>query len=643
MTASYNRDRRARKRAAEPARARTRGFHGNLLADRIAGRAHRRDGGNSGEPAIITNFETRKAAALLGCLALHAPRARTRDALAEQLWPDEDAEAIRDRFRHALAALRRVLEPPGTPPGSILIANRAEVSLAGPHVEIDVADFERALRRLPVPGAAPADQHVSPLNAALTLYGGELLPGFHESWVIGERERLAQAHRDALLRLAGVLAETGDLSAAIEHARRAVAADPWREDAHAALMGYFARAGRLSEALRQYGELERVLKTELGIAPAPATQALLARLRAEAGRAPVLAAVVADASEAVPKVAAALEPEGGAVPLDSPFYIVREADQELANALARQDSIVLVKGARQMGKTSLLARGMQQARATGAQVALTDLQKLTSGQMASADTLFRTLAEMIAEQLDLDASLDDVWNERRGWNVNFERFLRREVLGTMDGPLVWGLDEADRLFGHPFCAEVFGLFRSWHNERSLNPDGPWSRLTLAIAYATEAHLFITDLNQSPFNVGTRLTLRDFSPAEVAELNRRYGGPLQGETEVARFFGLVGGHPYLVRRGLHALAAAEPELSLAAFEVESDHGDGVFGDHLRRLTLALRQDSGLCEAVRALLQGDGLPSDDDFFRLRSAGVVAGEDRENALPRCRLYQTYLERHL
>ena len=45
-------------------------------------------------------------------------------------------------------------------------------------------------------------------------------------------------------------------------------------------------------------------------------------------------------------------------------------------------------------------------------------------------------------------------------------------------------------------SEVFGLFRSWHNRRSLEPASPLSRLTLAIAYATEAHLFITDVNQS---------------------------------------------------------------------------------------------------------------------------------------------------
>ena len=80
--------------------------------------------------------------------------------------------------------------------------------------------------------------------------------------------------------------------------------------------------------------------------------------------------------------------------------------------------------------------------------------------------------------------------------------------------------------------------------RSLNPAGPWSRLTQIMAYATEAHLFITDLNQSPFNVGTRLTLTDFTLDQTTELNHRYGNPLQTLHEVSRFYRLVGGQPYL---------------------------------------------------------------------------------------------------
>ena len=47
-----------------------------------------------------------------------------------------------------------------------------------------------------------------------------------------------------------------------------------------------------------------------------------------------------------------LEPVGGAMPLDSDFYLIRKSDAELCEALAALDSIILIKGARQMGKTS---------------------------------------------------------------------------------------------------------------------------------------------------------------------------------------------------------------------------------------------------------------------------------------------------
>src|SRR4030095_4922623 len=108
------------------------------------------------------------------------------------------------------------------------------------------------------------------------------------------------------------------------------------------------------------------------------------------------------------------------------------------------------------------------------------------------------------------------------------------------------------------------------------------------------------MNQSPFNVGTRLALEDFTLEQVAELNRRYGSPLRDGAGAARFFRLVGGHPYLVRRGLHELAAHGA--GLAAFEATADRDEGPFGDHLRRILVLLAQDAALCEIVRGVLQG-----------------------------------------
>jgi len=352
------------------------------------------------------------------------------------------------------------------------------------------------------------------------------------------------------------------------------------------------------------------------------------------------AAKVALVDEALPDAGAPPPPEG-ALPVSSRFYIARQADDEFYRAIVRRDSIVLVKGARQVGKTSLLARGFQKARESGAVVAFTDLQHLSKDAFVNAETLLKALGERIAEQLQLRTRPHDMWSNQITVSTNFERFLQREVLEKLSSPLVWGLDEVDKLFGCDYASDVFALFRSWHNLRALEPAGPWRRMTMLMAYATEAHLFITDLNQSPFNVGTRLSLKDFTPDQIADLNRRYDSPLKDESERNRFFDLLGGHPYLAHRGLYEMA--QREIDLATFDASADQEEGIFGDHLRRMLKSLQANPSLQDAVRCALEGKPQLALADFYHLRSAGVLAGDSAQDARLRCRLYTRFLAKHL
>jgi AAA domain-containing protein/TIR domain-containing protein len=344
------------------------------------------------------------------------------------------------------------------------------------------------------------------------------------------------------------------------------------------------------------------------------------------------------------------EPAGGAVPLDSEYYIERPTDAEFRKAVDRKTCVVLVKGARQMGKTSLLARGLQQARSAGATVVTTDFQTLNNDDLSSIEKFYRALMKQMIKRLGLKMKLDEAWREGDSANDNFAAFMEG-VLEGVPQALVWGMDEVDRLFTSDFASEVFGLFRSWHNDRMLNPDGPWTKLSMVIVYATEAYLFIKDINQSPFNVGTKIELRDFGIEEVAELNRRYGMPLKSPGDIQKFFAIVGGSPYLVRRGLQELKAlgaggTADSATLAAFEAIADQDEGPFGDHLRRILVTLAKNPVLTEAVRQILKAGGgkAPiSMDDFVRLRSAGVAAGASSNEVTLRCDLYRRFLARHL
>ena len=107
---------------------------------------------------------------------------------------------------------------------------------------------------------------------------------------------------------------------------------------------------------------------------------------------------------------------------------------------------------------------------------------------------------------------------------------------------------------------------------------------MIIAYATEAHLFIADPNQSPFNVGTRLELRDFNIEQEEALNSLFGNPLFTDDQIARFYELVNGQPYLVSRGLYQLATSQ--MPFEEFAATADRDEGPFGDHLRRILVML---------------------------------------------------------
>jgi AAA domain-containing protein len=329
-----------------------------------------------------------------------------------------------------------------------------------------------------------------------------------------------------------------------------------------------------------------------------------------------------------------LEAPGGAVPLDSPYYIRRPADDVFQDAIVKRAAIVLVKGPRQVGKSSLLARALEHARRTGAVVAFTDVQALGSDDLRSPAAFYQALARSIAEQLGFKSSILTEWNEHDSPNTNFSRYVQRSVLEACQGGIIWGLDEIDRLLGRDYAADVFGLFRSWHSRRALDPAAPWRHLTLALAYATEAHLLIADANQSPFNVGVRVALEDFTIDEVMALNVRYGSPLATSGAVGRLMALVGGHPYLLQ---WAFSELRRDIPLETIEAEAISETGPFGDHLRRLRAALERDPALEHAMNAVVRDGACPGRDSFYRLRSAGLIQGTSPSDPRPRCGLYNS------
>lgn len=226
---------------------------------------------------VVTRFETRKAASLLAYLTLYPQRLHSREALAELLWPDEDPEATRNRFKQVLSLLRKELEA-GEEAGSVLETDRTHIRVQPGALTSDVAEFEAALDRA---RGTEGRARIEALEAAARLYQGELLPGSYEEWILAERHRLAERYLDGLDSLARALAEAGDFNQALDYARKAVTVDPLREASHVTVMRLYAAAGRVPDALRQFAELERTLREHLDATPSASVRALAEQIRSQ--------------------------------------------------------------------------------------------------------------------------------------------------------------------------------------------------------------------------------------------------------------------------------------------------------------------------------------------------------------------------
>jgi predicted ATPase/DNA-binding SARP family transcriptional activator len=233
------------------------------------------------EGARLHRFSTQKTAALLAYLAFYGRQQHPRETLIEMLWPEAEPALGRNSLSVALSSLRHQLEPPGTPAGAVIRADRLSVGLNPNGMSTDVVEFEAALHR--AERAESETERAQHWATGLDLYQGPLLPGFYEDWIPAEQERLAQRCFDAAAALIHHHERTGNPAAAIALARRLIGWDPLREDAHHHLIRLLADAGQPGTALRQYRELERLLDEELGAVPSSPLRALVRRIEDQTG------------------------------------------------------------------------------------------------------------------------------------------------------------------------------------------------------------------------------------------------------------------------------------------------------------------------------------------------------------------------
>jgi DNA-binding SARP family transcriptional activator len=199
---------------------------------------------------------------LLAFLALR-DRHQHRSTVAGTLWMDTTEERAAANLRTALWRLRKV--------AAGLVLSDGSYLRIGDNIRVDLAEMTAATRRLVDDPTGCEEPSVT--AAALSR---ELLPEWHDDWVLLEREQLRQVRLHGLEALCRRLTGLGRFAPAIEAGLLAVGEEPLRETTQRALIAAHLAEGNVSEAVRQYDGYRALLWDSLAVRPGAELRSLVA-------------------------------------------------------------------------------------------------------------------------------------------------------------------------------------------------------------------------------------------------------------------------------------------------------------------------------------------------------------------------------
>ncbi|MDZ8261280.1 AAA-like domain-containing protein [Nostoc sp. ChiQUE01b] len=256
------------------------------------------------------------------------------------------------------------------------------------------------------------------------------------------------------------------------------------------------------------------------------------------------------------------------------LYIPRQADAELL-ALCRAATFAYVLTPRQLGKSSLMIRTAEQLIEEGVQCVIIDI----SGELGvnlTAEQWYKGLLTVIADQLMLTTNLEQWWQTHYhlGVTQRLTKFFVEVLLTEINDCVVIFVDEIDTTLSLNFTDDFYATIRYFQVARATNPE--FRRLSFVlIGVATPGDL-IRDPKRTPFNIGQRVDLTDFTFEEAQPLAAGLGLPIETGQNVLRWvLKWTGGHPYLSQR-LCRIIADRHQANWSEAEVDRVVGSEFLG-------------------------------------------------------------------
>jgi DNA-binding SARP family transcriptional activator len=348
------------------------------------------------ETGILTTSS--RAVALVAFLVAHAGSPQARQRIAGLFWPESsDAQALTN-LRRELHHLRRVLGREQS-----LVITSGDLcwrDTATCRVDLRVFGTERdgAL------AAAAADDDegvVEHATRAIAEYRGDLVPGVYDDWLLDARSELERQCVGLCDLACATRTRLGDLTGALDAARRRIQLQPLEEVGYRTVMQLQADLGDRAGAVSTYHHCASVLERDLGVSPDPATHQAFQRLMARADPAGVRRPAAERPISRSGLAAAALVGRSGELGLLHDLW---------ETAAGGAPGLVLVRGGAGVGKTRLVTEIAETARLAGAVVASSQCFGIT-GRLALAP-----VADWLRNPAVQSAitTLDDAWRAEVG-------------------------------------------------------------------------------------------------------------------------------------------------------------------------------------------------------------------------------------
>ncbi len=305
-------------------------------------------------------ISSRPAQSLFAYLAMNAGLTHRREKLAGLLWPDSTESNARTYLRQALWRVRKAMETAGISCETYLEVD--DLALRFPAEAPYSLDAAVLLELSPSGGWS-----VEELQAAVSAYRGEFLPGFYDEWTVVERERLLAAFDRKMRLLTDHLQAQQRWNDVLVWAERWVSLSRVPEPAYVAMMTAHAGLDDIPAMHMTYERLAEALDRELGMAPSDEVCSLRERLGH--GTPPLLVPTVPLVeTEAWSCAPSGLAPTTGLPPYKGlAFYNVEDTDLyfgrerlvgDLVDRLHTYPPLLIIVGASGSGKSSLLRAGL---------------------------------------------------------------------------------------------------------------------------------------------------------------------------------------------------------------------------------------------------------------------------------------------